>query len=361
MLPNCQLWLSFEICELGNSKANRSHLRYYVNTANFYRQIRNVVIDVRKVAKGEVITCLHYQVAQATSLQNVELIAEPGSTQIGLFAENGSGGGIADVTFTGGGIGLKGGNQQFTAQRLTFNGCTVGIQVIWDWGWVWKSITMNNVKTAFQLVGDGGVGNSKSIYLPSMHAISSVEMRASGHSSSGGMGGCLDFQALLTSPTQSAQSLSWTLPLQMLALSSLSSQFQQLLVLAARASLLTTLPSQVFPLQSQIQQVLHYWQPHLTSISGLSDPSILEQPILALFQKEEKSALIEDIQHFWMQKEITLNVLDLNMKISTRLQSSILRILVAKVMARQMIQQLSRLLFTRLLVKFCMWMQDHIF
>jgi hypothetical protein len=91
----------------------------------------------------------------------VELIAAAGSSQIGLYAENGSGGGISDVTFTGGGIGLKGGNQQFTAQRLTFNGCTVGIQVIWDWGWVWKSITMNNVKTGFQLVGDDGVGNSE--------------------------------------------------------------------------------------------------------------------------------------------------------------------------------------------------------
>lgn len=135
--------------------------RYYVNTANFYRQIRNIVIDIRKVTSGALVTCLHYQVAQATSLQNVELIAAPGSSQIGLFAENGSGGGISDVTFTGGGIGLKGGEQQFTAQRLKFNGCTVGIQVIWDWGWVWKSITMNNVKTGFQLVGDDGVGNSE--------------------------------------------------------------------------------------------------------------------------------------------------------------------------------------------------------
>jgi hypothetical protein len=79
---------------------------------------------------------LHYQVAQATSLQNIELIATAGTSQIGMFAENGNGGQISDVTFTGGGIGLKGGSQQFTAQRLTFNGCTIGIQVIWDWGWV---------------------------------------------------------------------------------------------------------------------------------------------------------------------------------------------------------------------------------
>ncbi|KFY31396.1 hypothetical protein V493_01147 [Pseudogymnoascus sp. VKM F-4281 (FW-2241)] len=132
---------------------------YYVNTANFYRQLRNIVIDITQITQGTVVTCLHYQVAQATSLQNVELVAAAGSSQIGMFAENGSGGQISDVTFTGGGIGLKGGSQQFTAQRLSFNGCTTGIQTIWDWGWVWKSITMTNVKVGFQLVGDDGVGN----------------------------------------------------------------------------------------------------------------------------------------------------------------------------------------------------------
>ena len=135
--------------------------QYYINTANFYRQIRNIVIDI--TAAGANISALHYQVAQATSLQNVELIAKAGSTQVGMFAENGSGGQISDVTFTGGGIGLYGGNQQFTAQRLTFNGCTTGVQVIWDWGWVWKSVKMTNVKVGFKLVSDDGSGNIGSV------------------------------------------------------------------------------------------------------------------------------------------------------------------------------------------------------
>jgi hypothetical protein len=131
---------------------------HYVNTANFYRQIRNIVIDIQQIAQGTLVTRIHYQVAQATRLQNVELVAAAGSSQIGMYAENGSGGKISDFTFTGGRIGIKGGNQQFTAQRLTFNGCTTGIQVIWDWGWVWKFITMTNVRVGFQLVGYGGVG-----------------------------------------------------------------------------------------------------------------------------------------------------------------------------------------------------------
>ncbi|KAK1638756.1 pectate lyase superfamily protein-domain-containing protein [Colletotrichum phormii] len=135
--------------------------QWYVNTANFYRQIRNVIIDVRPAPPSEEAACLHYQVAQATSMQNVELRA--GAGQKGLFAENGSGGGISDVTFVGGDICLYGGEQQFTAQRLVFSGCDVGVQVIWDWGWVWKSITMTGVKTGFKFVPDypdGSIGSS---------------------------------------------------------------------------------------------------------------------------------------------------------------------------------------------------------
>ncbi|KAH8904974.1 hypothetical protein BR93DRAFT_969804 [Coniochaeta sp. PMI_546] len=55
--------------------------QWYVNTANFYRQLRNIIID-------------------ATSTQNVQLIAGPAQT--GMFAETGSGGQLSDIVFTGG-------------------------------------------------------------------------------------------------------------------------------------------------------------------------------------------------------------------------------------------------------------------
>ncbi|RFU75893.1 pectin lyase fold virulence factor [Trichoderma arundinaceum] len=125
---------------------------YYINTANFYRQIRNLRIDITKTRATQQVACLHYQVAQATSLQNMELIAKTNTTQRAIFAENGSGGVISDITFRGGSFGIYGGNQQFTAQRLTFDGCTTGVQIIWDWGWVWKSITMTNVDVGFRLL-----------------------------------------------------------------------------------------------------------------------------------------------------------------------------------------------------------------
>jgi hypothetical protein len=58
--------------------------QYYVNTANFYRQIRNLRIDITNTRASQGVACIHYQVAQATSLQYVELIAKTGTTQRGI-------------------------------------------------------------------------------------------------------------------------------------------------------------------------------------------------------------------------------------------------------------------------------------
>ncbi|KEZ41672.1 Uncharacterized protein SAPIO_CDS6833 [Scedosporium apiospermum] len=140
--------------------------QWYVNTANFYRQLRNVVIDITQTRAVQKVAGLHYQVAQATSIQNVEIIAAPGSTQMGIFAENGSGGVISDITFRGGQFGIYGGNQQFTAQRLQFIGCDTGVRIIWDWGWIWKSITMTNVRVGFQLLTEKQSSNTKRQTVP---------------------------------------------------------------------------------------------------------------------------------------------------------------------------------------------------
>jgi len=57
---------------------------WYINTASFYRQIRNLKIDITSTNAHASICAIHYQVAQATSLQNVELIAKTGTTQQGM-------------------------------------------------------------------------------------------------------------------------------------------------------------------------------------------------------------------------------------------------------------------------------------
>ncbi len=57
---------------------------YYINTANFYRQIRNLRIDITATRPVQEVSCIHYQVAQATSLQNLELVAKTGTSQRGM-------------------------------------------------------------------------------------------------------------------------------------------------------------------------------------------------------------------------------------------------------------------------------------
>lgn len=111
------------------------------------------------------VTGIHYQVAQATSLQNVEFNMRTTATtkQQGIFAENGSGGFMSDLVFNGGEYGIFGGNQQFTSHRLTFNNVRTAIQLIWDWGWVWKSMRFNNCDIGFKLIGVNDLHNTGSI------------------------------------------------------------------------------------------------------------------------------------------------------------------------------------------------------
>ncbi|KUJ07893.1 pectin lyase-like protein [Mollisia scopiformis] len=135
---------------------------YYINTANFYRQIRNFVIDITDATFDREGTAgIHYQVSQATSMFNVRFICSSnGNTkQRAIFAENGSGGFISDLTFEGGAYGIQGGNQQFTAHRLTFTNVRTAIWVFWDWGWTWKSIHITGTTTGFNLTSENGIVN----------------------------------------------------------------------------------------------------------------------------------------------------------------------------------------------------------
>ena len=51
----------------GNGTDGRAK-EWFVNTANFYRQIRNFVIDITATHHNNHVAALYYQVAQATSL-----------------------------------------------------------------------------------------------------------------------------------------------------------------------------------------------------------------------------------------------------------------------------------------------------
>lgn len=83
---------------------------WYVNQNNFLRSIRNFKIDIRPTDPSAYICAIHWQVAQGTSLENIEFYMlynsdVPSNTQQGIYMENGSGGFLADLTFVGGNFG----------------------------------------------------------------------------------------------------------------------------------------------------------------------------------------------------------------------------------------------------------------
>jgi len=119
--------------------------QWYTNQNNFYRQMRNFIVDITEMPEDKG-ACLHWQVAQATSLQNIVFNMRPKSStnkQQGIFMDNGSGGLMTDLVFNGGKYGAFLGNQQFTTRNLTFNGCNTAIFLNWAWVWTFKSLTVD--------------------------------------------------------------------------------------------------------------------------------------------------------------------------------------------------------------------------
>ncbi|RYP21256.1 hypothetical protein DL767_009308 [Monosporascus sp. MG133] len=138
---------------------------WYVNTANFLRSVRNFRIDIRPANPWSYLCGIHWQVAQATSLENIEfyMLYEsdvPGNNQQGIYMENGSGGFLADLTFVGGHFGAYFGNQQFTTSHLVFVNSVIALQVHWDWAWTMQDFIIESCGTGLIIVG--GAGGPKS-------------------------------------------------------------------------------------------------------------------------------------------------------------------------------------------------------
>ncbi|KAB5515493.1 glycoside hydrolase family 55 protein [Coniochaeta sp. 2T2.1] len=131
---------------------------WWVNQNNFFRQVRNFVIDLTAmpVNKGAGI---HWQVAQATSLQNIvfNMRTDGGqeNAQLGIFMDNGSGGFMVDLTFNGGKYGAFLGNQQFTTRNMTFNNCQTAIFMNWNWAWTLQDVKINNCGVGIDMANGG--------------------------------------------------------------------------------------------------------------------------------------------------------------------------------------------------------------
>lgn len=148
----------------------------WTSTNVFFRQIRNLKLDLTAIPAGTAATGIHWPTGQASSIQNVQIAmsAASGTQHQGIFIENGmlhcvsllehsnvvigSGGWMSDVTITGGLYGANVGNQQFTMRNLVISNAVTAISQIWDWGWTYQGLVITNCQTALS-ISNGGVGN----------------------------------------------------------------------------------------------------------------------------------------------------------------------------------------------------------
>lgn len=141
---------------------------WWTNQNNFFRQVRNFKIDLtaQPMSTG---TGIHWQVAQATSLQNIEFNMNKDKSannrQQGIFMDNGSGGWMVDLTFNGGNIGAFFGNQQFTTRNLKFNGCKNAIVMNWNWLWTFQGVEINDAQIGIDMTAGGNIQTVGSIIL----------------------------------------------------------------------------------------------------------------------------------------------------------------------------------------------------
>ncbi|KAK8044972.1 exo-1-3-beta-D-glucanase [Apiospora rasikravindrae] len=147
---------------------------WYINQSNFYRQVRNFVIDIQDTTTASVAG-LHWQVAQSTSLTNVHVYAPTSedTTAMGMFTENGSSetsptGFMGECSFNGGAYGIYGGNQQYTVRSFSFHEQTkAAICLIWDWGWTWSNLFITDTPIGILLLNpdDKSAQPAGSIYV----------------------------------------------------------------------------------------------------------------------------------------------------------------------------------------------------
>ena len=142
---------------------------WWTNQNNFYRQVRNFKIDL--TGMGNSGTGIHWQVAQATSLQNIEFDMNQDQSdanlQQGIWMDNGSGGFMTDLVFNGGKFGMWVGNQQFTTKNLTFNNAQTAIYMNWNWIWTFSGVTITGSNVGIDMTAADGNAAGQVIVLDS--------------------------------------------------------------------------------------------------------------------------------------------------------------------------------------------------
>ncbi|KAJ7480885.1 exo-beta-1,3-glucanase [Mycena latifolia] len=128
-------------------------VNWWTNQNNFFRGVRNFVIDVTRMSPDQYGTGIHWQVGQATSLINIDfkMSSAPGTHHQGVYMENGSGGFMSDLTFDGGAFGMWLSNQQFTIRNIKITNAVTAIYQLWNWGFTWQNVLISNCQVGFDL------------------------------------------------------------------------------------------------------------------------------------------------------------------------------------------------------------------
>ncbi|KAE9406708.1 pectin lyase-like protein [Gymnopus androsaceus JB14] len=157
--------------------------QWFTNQNNFFRTVKNFVIDVRRVpATVSQGTGIHWQVAQATNLQNIvfRMSEDPDTAHQGIWMENGRLGlslfylaavklindiveAIWEISFS-----MEVGF--FSALRWKFNvykiftgKFAIAVFGVWAWGWTFQGITINNCSVGFDLLTGGTTAATQSM------------------------------------------------------------------------------------------------------------------------------------------------------------------------------------------------------
>ncbi|GKT96563.1 glucan 1,3-beta-glucosidase [Colletotrichum tofieldiae] len=119
----------------------------------FFRQVRNLVFDTTAIPASAAALAIHWPSSQATAITNCAFHLAEGadSKHVGIFIEEGSGGLMNDLDFYGGQYGANFGNQQYTLRGARFFNAQVAINQLWDWGWTYKSIYIENCGTGIRM------------------------------------------------------------------------------------------------------------------------------------------------------------------------------------------------------------------
>ncbi|KAF4555700.1 Glucan 1,3-beta-glucosidase-like protein 6 [Elsinoe fawcettii] len=141
---------------------------WYQNQNNFWRHVRNFVIDMTAMPTRGQQNGIHWQVSQGTTIMDVifnMVEGDPENEQQGMFMDNGSGGWGENLVFNGGGVGLFTGNQQWAWRNLTFNRCNTAIYQNWNWVYLYKSITINDCNVGLDMTQGSNVITTSSVIL----------------------------------------------------------------------------------------------------------------------------------------------------------------------------------------------------